>query len=319
MMTRLSQLKIPARLYAKESALWLAWIRIFFGAMWIQTGLVKLLNPNYAQAFLDAINRFHIGNPYPWYDSFLEGVVLPNYVAFGYLIAYAEFLIGLSFLVGLFVNLSAGGAAILTFNFLFAGGWLAPAVFTLNLNITVGLMVVVQILFIIAHSSKSFSLDILLSERYPSLRKFLRTGIVLGRDLMTKDVVVLHQGDTAFDAARLFSEHGIGSAVVLNDNKPVGIITAKDLVKKVVALGLPSDQVRISKIMSKSLLSAGPNVSIRELVRLMSERKVRAIPIVAGDRLVGIVTSTDIGRYLSGKKPESEPHPNPPDGLSGEG
>ena len=120
------------------------------------------------------------------------------------------------------------------------------------------------------------------------------------RDLMTKDITTIDLDKTVFDAAKLMSEKMVGCLVVMDGEVPVGIVTERDFVRKVVAKRLPLD-IKISEIMSKPLLFIDPDSSIREAARVMLKNKIRRLPVIKENKLVGIIVVSDFARQLSKK------------------
>jgi len=108
------------------------------------------------------------------------------------------------------------------------------------------------------------------------------------KDVMNKVIVIEHDVSVK-EAAQIMSNKNIGSLVVLKNNKIVGIITEKDIMKNISFLGK-----KISVIMAKNVVTVDRNESIDNAALIMTERKIRRLPVVDGDKLVGIITSTDI-------------------------
>ena len=81
--------------------------------------------------------------------------------------------------------------------------------------------------------------------------------------------------------------------------KAAGILTERDLVRKVLANNLNPIQTKVSEIMLKPLLSANPDISIGEAARIVVDNRIRRLPIVDEDRLVRIITAVDLARYLA--------------------
>lgn len=102
-------------------------------------------------------------------------------------------------------------------------------------------------------------------------------------------VVVIEHDMSLKQAAQIMSNRNIGSLVVLKNNKIVGIITEKDIMKNVSSLGK-----RISVAMAKNVVTVDCNDSIDNAALIMAEKKIRRLPVVENDKLVGIITSTDI-------------------------
>ena len=121
---------------------------------------------------------------------------------------------------------------------------------------------------------------------------------------MTKDVVSIDINDSVFKAAELMSSNQLGCLVVVDGEMPVGIVTERDIVRRVVAKRLPLN-TKINAVMSKSLITVDPDASLKEAARLMSANKIRRLPVSKDNKLVGIVVAADFVRNL-GKKSVSE-------------
>lgn len=124
------------------------------------------------------------------------------------------------------------------------------------------------------------------------------------KDIMTKDVVSIGVSNTVFEAAELMSSNQLGCIVVVDGEVPIGIVTERDIVRRVVAKKLALN-TRIVDVMSKSLITVDPDASLKEAARLMSTNKIRRLPVSRNDKLVGIVVAADFVRNL-GKKSISE-------------
>ena len=124
------------------------------------------------------------------------------------------------------------------------------------------------------------------------------------KDIMTEDVVSIGVDCSVFEAAVLMSSNLVGCLVILDEEKPIGIVTERDFVRRVVAKKMPLD-TKVSEIMSKDLVTVDSSASLKEAARLMSTNKIRRLPVVKQNRLVGIVVAADFVRNL-GKKSISE-------------
>jgi CBS domain-containing protein len=112
------------------------------------------------------------------------------------------------------------------------------------------------------------------------------------RDVMTSNPRTVAPGDSIREAARIMKEEDCGVVPVVENGKPVGIITDRDIVIRAVAEGGNDRSVR--EIATKDLVFVKPDTSTREAEKLMSERQVRRLPVIENDRLVGIVSLGDI-------------------------
>ncbi len=124
------------------------------------------------------------------------------------------------------------------------------------------------------------------------------------KDIMTKNVVSIGVDNSVLEAAEIMSSNQLGCLVIINRELPIGIVTERDIVRRVVAKKLPLD-TKISEIMSQSLITVDADASIKEAARLMSSNKIRRLPVLKQNKLVGIVVASDFVRNL-GKKSVSE-------------
>jgi CBS domain-containing protein len=124
------------------------------------------------------------------------------------------------------------------------------------------------------------------------------------KDIMTKNVIAITVDKTVFEAAELMNSKGIGCLIIVQDEAPVGIVTERDFVRRVVAKNLPYS-VKVSEIMTKKLVTADPDMSLKDAARLMSINKIRRLPVLKQNKLVGIVVASDFVRNL-GEKTASE-------------
>ena len=121
-------------------------------------------------------------------------------------------------------------------------------------------------------------------------------GVV--RDIMTKQIVMIDHDKSALEAAKTMAERGISSVFVVKDGQPVGIVSERDFIKKICAKELQVSEVKIGDIMSKIQTTAEPETPIEVAVQRMVNRKIRRLPIMEEGKLVGIITVTDLAKYL---------------------
>ncbi|MCX8202363.1 MAG: CBS domain-containing protein [Candidatus Micrarchaeota archaeon] len=118
--------------------------------------------------------------------------------------------------------------------------------------------------------------------------------------VMQKGVVVLESSKSALDAAKTMEKNKIGSIIVVEKGKAVGIVTERDLVRRVIA-AKKKPTVKLKQILSSPLRVARPEQDIQEAVLAMKKYKIKKLAVVDDKgRLVGIVTDTDITRALPG-------------------
>lgn len=104
---------------------------------------------------------------------------------------------------------------------------------------------------------------------------------------------------SVLDAVHEMNRLHIGSIVVLDDGKLVGIFTERDVLQRVVAVGKSSSDTSVAEVMSKEVETIGPKTTIEEAMNAMTERRHRHLPVVEGEALVGLVSIGDISRWIS--------------------
>ena len=118
------------------------------------------------------------------------------------------------------------------------------------------------------------------------------------RDIMEKNVITIEKDKTAQDAAKIIAEKDISFLVVMNDGLPEGVLSESDFVRKIAVEGKKSDDVPISEIMSYKFRSVGPTTTIEDAIQKMLNNNIRRLLILENDKLVGVVTQTDLASYL---------------------
>ena len=113
------------------------------------------------------------------------------------------------------------------------------------------------------------------------------------KDIMSKGVLSVDSKMNVNDAAKLMEDGQVGAIIVMEDNTPIGIITDRDFAVKVVANAYPIT-TSVKKIMSTPLIGVDPEESVWTVADLMYTRKVRKIPVIEDDKVVGIITATDL-------------------------
>ena len=114
------------------------------------------------------------------------------------------------------------------------------------------------------------------------------------RDIMKSDVVSMPATKTIHEAAKEMASKSISCVIVTERKKPVGIVTERDLVRKVIAKEKSTEGLLIKDIMTKNPITVKPDTSIVDAARMMKRNKIRRFPIIEKGVLVGIITETDI-------------------------
>jgi len=114
----------------------------------------------------------------------------------------------------------------------------------------------------------------------------------LVNQIMKNSILTIDSSVPAYEAAKMMEELNVGSLVVAENNVPVGIITDRDFAIKVTAHSYPRD-TPIRRIMSSPIISVGPFDTLLVAAELMSSSKLRKLPVIQDEKLVGIITATD--------------------------
>jgi CBS domain-containing protein len=113
------------------------------------------------------------------------------------------------------------------------------------------------------------------------------------KNIMTKGVLSVDAEMNVNEAAKMMEDGKVGAIIVMENNTPVGIITDRDFAVKIVAHAYPIT-TSVKKIMSSPLIGINPEESVWTVAELMYTRKVRKIPVIDEDKVIGIVTATDL-------------------------
>jgi CBS domain-containing protein len=116
------------------------------------------------------------------------------------------------------------------------------------------------------------------------------------------DIAVVGADATVFEAIALMAERNIGSLLVLEDDRLVGIVTERDYARKVVLRGKASPTTPVREIMNTHVITVGPSDTVEECMTLMTDRRVRHLPVVDRSRLVGIISIGDLVQSIIGEQ-----------------
>ena len=119
------------------------------------------------------------------------------------------------------------------------------------------------------------------------------------KELMVKNVVTVPSNVPVRKAVKLMNKKRIGCLVVIDYGQITGILTERDILKRVVEEGKNPQKTKISQIMTKHVIVGNPNMELTEAAKLMFVNRVKKLPLVDGRHLVGLVTLTDIARVTS--------------------
>lgn len=116
-------------------------------------------------------------------------------------------------------------------------------------------------------------------------------------DIMVEDVITVDSDVQVMDAVKLMNENEIGCLVVTRRGKAIGILTERDLLKRVIVKLRDPKKIKVRQIMTKPLIVGDPDMNLEDATKLMFDRKIKKLPVIESRKLVGLVSLTDIARY----------------------
>jgi len=123
-------------------------------------------------------------------------------------------------------------------------------------------------------------------------------GFTFVKEVMTKNVISIDSSMTVKDAAAMMDDANVGSIIITKENIPVGILTERDFVKRVVGKDKAAS-TQVSEVMTQPIKVVGPDETIWDVAEVMRSKNIHKVPVQDGDKLVGIFTATDLVRVCS--------------------
>ena len=121
------------------------------------------------------------------------------------------------------------------------------------------------------------------------------------KDWMSKPVITVKSGTTVQEAAVTMAKHNVGSIVISDDGKTAkGIITERDLLKKVLGAKQDPAALSVDDIMSKKVVTVEASTSLLEISKIMTKNIMRRVLVTEKDKFIGIVTSRDLLQLMAG-------------------
>jgi len=121
------------------------------------------------------------------------------------------------------------------------------------------------------------------------------------RDIMQKNVITIDYDKTALEAAEMLKEKEISFLVIIKDSRPSGIVSERDIVRKIAAEDLTASSIKLEEIMSKKYKWVEPNTKIEFAVQKMINNNIRRLLVLENENLVGVITQTDLAEVLRSK------------------
>jgi CBS domain-containing protein len=113
-------------------------------------------------------------------------------------------------------------------------------------------------------------------------------------DSKSGGVVTIGPDASVFTALELMAERDIGAVVVVHDGRVVGILSERDYARKVILHNKSSREITVDEIMTDRVLYVGPTHTVEECMTLMTDKRIRHLPVMDGDRLIGVLSIGDL-------------------------
>ena len=114
------------------------------------------------------------------------------------------------------------------------------------------------------------------------------------KNVMATEVAVMNESESVKKAAEIMAQEGISAIIVTVEGKAIGIVTERDILKRIVAEDKNARKTKLKEIMSSPLVTIEPNTDLEKAARLMFEKKIKNLPVVQENRLIGLINLKDI-------------------------
>jgi len=117
---------------------------------------------------------------------------------------------------------------------------------------------------------------------------------MLVKEIMTKKVVTVNSNDIVFDACLKYRDNKVGCLVVTDNESCVGIVTERDLIERTICLHKDPEKTKLNEIMSSDIKTIQPLETLEKALEIMNKYKIKKLPVISDNDVVGIITITDI-------------------------
>jgi CBS domain-containing protein len=121
---------------------------------------------------------------------------------------------------------------------------------------------------------------------------------MLVSDIMTPNVVTIESSASVLDACMQYKEHGVGCLVVMNNSLVVGILTERDIIERIIVDEKNPRKTNVEEIMTKNIKTIHATARIEQAAEMMKVNRIKKLPVILNNEIVGIVTATDIANNM---------------------
>ena len=119
------------------------------------------------------------------------------------------------------------------------------------------------------------------------------------------DIISVASDLSVFDAIKLMADRSVGSLIVIDGEELSGIVTERDYARKVIIKGRSSESTRVSEIMSIDVLTTSSSETVNQCMELMTERRIRHLPVVEDNRVIGMISIGDLVQAIIADQQEA--------------
>jgi CBS domain-containing protein len=113
-------------------------------------------------------------------------------------------------------------------------------------------------------------------------------------EVMTREVITLDENVSVKKAAEIMAQEGVSALIATSEGRAIGILTERDILKRIVAEGKNSRKMKVKEIMSSPLVTIEPSTDLEEAAHVMFEKKIKNLPVIHDNRLIGLISLSDI-------------------------
>ena len=133
----------------------------------------------------------------------------------------------------------------------------------------------------------------------------MKTVAELLQGMPPRPTVTVRPGDSVLEAIKVLAREDVGAAVVMDAGQLVGIFSERDYTRKVILLGRASRDTRVSEIMTAQVIVVRPQLGLGECLQLVTNQGIRHLPVVDGDRVIGVLSIGDLVRAVVAQQAET--------------